>query len=52
MPPAVRIELVKALAGAEYRLASGTSEKLQTGAVVGAFATAKDAIVAAAGGAA
>jgi replication factor C subunit 3/5 len=45
MPAAVRIELVSKLAAVEHRLASGTSEKLQLGAVVGAFAEAKEGIV-------
>ncbi|KAL6777692.1 RFC5 [Auxenochlorella protothecoides x Auxenochlorella symbiontica] len=46
MPPEVRIELVRSLAAVEHRLAFGTSEKLQLGAVVGAFAAAKAGIVA------
>lgn len=48
MPPSVRIELISKLAVIEHRLASGTSEKLQLGAVCGAFAEAKEGIVAAA----
>jgi replication factor C subunit 3/5 len=48
MPPKVRIELVAKLAAAEHRLAFGTSERLQLGAVCGAFAEAKEGIVAAA----
>ncbi len=48
MPPEVRIELVRSLASVEHRLAFGTSEKLQLGAVVGALAAAKAGIVASA----
>ena len=36
------------LADVEYRLAYGTSEKLQLGSLVGAFMLAKEEIVAAA----
>ena len=46
MPPKVRIELVTRLAETEHRLAYGTSDKLQLGAVCGAFADAKEGIVA------
>ena len=38
MPPAVRIELVSKMAAIEHRLAYGTSDKLQLGALCGAFA--------------
>jgi replication factor C subunit 3/5 len=48
MPAYVRIELVDMMSDVEYRLASGTSEKLQLGALVGAFAQAREGIVAAA----
>ncbi len=48
MPTPVRIELVEALADIEHRLASGTNERLQLGALVGACAQAKQGIVAAA----
>jgi replication factor C subunit 3/5 len=48
MPPLVRIELVARLAATEHRLAYGTSDRLQLGAVCGAFAAAKEGIVAAA----
>ena len=48
MPPAVRIELVSKCAAIEHRLAHGTSERLQLGALCGAFAEAKEGIVAAA----
>ena len=46
MPPKVRIELVSRLAATEHRLAYGTSDVLQLGAVCGAFADAKEGIVA------
>ncbi|KAK9915083.1 hypothetical protein WJX75_004524 [Coccomyxa subellipsoidea] len=48
MPAAVRIKLVDALADTEHRLAFGTSERLQLGALVGAFSVAREGIVAAA----
>ena len=48
MPNKVRIDLIDKLADAEYRLAFGTSEKLQLGAVVAAFVEAREGIVAAA----
>lgn len=48
MPEAVRIELINKMADVEYRLAFGTSEKLQLGALVGAFAEAKEGITASA----
>lgn len=48
MPARVRIELVTRLADTEHRLAYGTSDTLQLGAVCGAFADAKEGIVAAA----
>lgn len=48
VPPSVLIPLVKALAAAEHRLAYGTSEKLQLGSIVAAFAVAREGIVAAA----
>ena len=48
MPAEVRIGLVDALADIEHRLAFGTSERLQLGALVGAFSVAREAIVAAA----
>lgn len=48
MPPRVRIELVSKLGAIEHRLAYGTSERLQLGALCGAFAEAKEGIVAAA----
>ena len=48
MPQAARAGLVSALADVEYSLAFGVSERLQLGAVVGAFAEAREAIVEAA----
>lgn len=45
MPPVVRIQLVDKMATVEWRLAYGTSEKLQLGALVGAFAEARQGIV-------
>ena len=38
MPAAVRIELISKMAAIEHRLAYGTSDKLQLGALCGAFA--------------
>ena len=38
MPSGVRIELVSKLAAIEHRLAYGTSDRLQLGAMCGAFA--------------
>jgi len=48
MPPKVRIELISRLAETEYRLSAGTSDRLQLGAVCGAFADARQGIVSAA----
>lgn len=48
MPQRARAGLVSALADVEYSLAFGVSERLQLGAVVGAFAEAREAIVEAA----
>lgn len=48
MPPQVRIALVEAMADIEHRLAFGTSERLQLGSLVAAFATAREALVGAA----
>ncbi|KAI7846416.1 hypothetical protein COHA_000126 [Chlorella ohadii] len=48
MPPAVRVQLVRAMADIEHRLAYGTSDRLQLGALCGAFAEAKEGIVKAA----
>jgi replication factor C subunit 3/5 len=49
LPGAVRCALVEGLADVEHRLAYVTHEKLQRAALVGAFATARSGIVAAAG---
>jgi replication factor C subunit 3/5 len=38
MPPRVRIELVSKMADIEHRLAYGTNDRLQLGALCGAFA--------------
>ena len=48
MPQPARADLLAAMADCEAALASGVSEKLQLGALAGAFAVARDAIVAAA----
>lgn len=48
MPPSVRGALIIALADVEAALAAGVSERLQLGALVGAFAVAREGIVAAA----
>jgi replication factor C subunit 3/5 len=48
VPTAARIELVEALADLEHRLNYGVSERVQLGSLVGAFAHARVAIVAAA----
>jgi len=48
MPAQVRISLISRLATTEHRLAYGTSDALQLGAVCGAFADAKEGIVKAA----
>jgi replication factor C subunit 3/5 len=48
MPPAVRIQLIDALADIEYRLAFGPNEKLQLGALLSAFTHARTTLVAAA----
>jgi replication factor C subunit 3/5 len=42
------MDLVERLADIEYRLAFGTSERLQLGSLVGGFSLAKEEIVAAA----
>eukprot|EP00899_Mesostigma_viride_P008422 jgi/Mesvir1/17581/Mv08816-RA.1 len=46
--PAIRAQLLNAMSDIEYRLAFGTSEKIQLGALVGAFADARKALVEAA----
>lgn len=48
MPSNVRIALIDAIADVEHRLAVGTSERLQLGALVGAFVSARTQIAAAA----
>lgn len=48
MPAAVRMAVLDAMADVEYRLAFGTNEKLQLGAIVGSFSKAQAAIVASA----
>lgn len=48
MPGQVRIALIEAMADVEHRLAVGTSERLQLGALVAAFVTARGGIAAAA----
>lgn len=48
LPMKTRVALVEALADIEWRLASGTSERLQLGALVAAFVVAREDIVAAA----
>jgi len=45
MPVNVRTALVEAMADIEHRLAYGTSERLQLGSLVAAFANARDALV-------
>ena len=44
LPPEVRVLLSDKLSDIEYRLASGTSDKIQGAALVGAFAAARDAM--------
>lgn len=48
MPTGVRIDLLECMADVEHRLAFGTSERLQLGALVGGFTVAREGIVAAA----
>ena len=48
MPSKARVELISQLAQSEYRLAFGTSDQLQLGAICGAFAAARNDIVSAA----
>ena len=48
IPNLTRVDLVEGLADIEHRLAYGTSEKLQLGALVATFCKARPAIVAAA----
>ncbi|XP_046907954.1 replication factor C subunit 5 [Hypomesus transpacificus] len=44
-PPAIRIGLLIKLADIEYRLASGTSEKIQLSSLVAAFQAVRDLVV-------
>ncbi len=48
IPKLTRITLVEALADLEYRLSTGTSERLQLGGLCGAFLKAREAIAQAA----
>ena len=48
MPQAARAALIEAMADVEAALATGANERLQLGALVGAFAVAREAVVAAA----
>mmetsp|Transcript_1549 Transcript_1549/g.3499 ORF Transcript_1549/g.3499 Transcript_1549/m.3499 type:complete len:359 (-) Transcript_1549:587-1663(-) len=48
IPTRVKMDLVEKLADCEHRLAYGTSERLQLGALVGAFVKAREEIVKAA----
>lgn len=48
LPVKTRIELVEKLADIEHRLAVGTSERLQLGALIAAFSLAREDVVAAA----
>ncbi|XP_072207172.1 replication factor C subunit 5 isoform X1 [Excalfactoria chinensis] len=45
-PPSVRIQLLIKMADIEYRLAAGTSEKLQLSSLIAAFQDTRDLIVA------
>lgn len=46
MPNNIRIDLIERMADVEYRLAYGTSEKLQLGGLVGAFSQAAEGLIA------
>ncbi|XP_038647027.1 replication factor C subunit 5 isoform X1 [Scyliorhinus canicula] len=46
LPPSVRIHLLIKMADIEYRLASGTSEKIQMSSLIAAFQVARDMVVA------
>lgn len=48
LPPDVLVQLVSDMADVEHRLAYGTSERLQLGALVASFVNAREGIVAAA----
>ncbi|XP_005993364.1 replication factor C subunit 5 [Latimeria chalumnae] len=45
-PPSVRIHLLVKMADIEYRLASGTNEKIQLSSLIAAFQLARDMVVA------
>ncbi|KAM4049623.1 replication factor C subunit 5 [Anomaloglossus baeobatrachus] len=45
-PPSVRMHLLTKMADIEYRLASGTSEKIQLGSLIAAFQVTRDMIAA------
>lgn len=45
-PPSVRIQLLIKMADIEYRLAAGTSEKIQLSSLIAAFQVTRDLIVA------
>nr|XP_033810912.1 replication factor C subunit 5 isoform X2 [Geotrypetes seraphini] len=45
-PPSVRIHLLRKMADIEYRLASGTSEKIQLSSLIAAFQVTRDMIAA------
>ncbi|NXJ72698.1 RFC5 factor, partial [Rostratula benghalensis] len=45
-PPSVRIQLLIKMADTEYRLAAGTSEKIQLSSLIAAFQVTRDLIVA------
>ncbi|XP_072272055.1 replication factor C subunit 5 isoform X1 [Pyxicephalus adspersus] len=45
-PPSIRMHLLTKMADIEYRLASGTSEKIQLGSLIAAFQVTRDLIVA------
>lgn len=48
LPPKTKVELVEKLSDIEHRLAYGTSERLQLGALVAAFTKAREEIAKAA----
>uniref|UniRef100_A0A8C6ZRH7 Activator 1 subunit 5 n=1 Tax=Nothoprocta perdicaria TaxID=30464 RepID=A0A8C6ZRH7_NOTPE len=45
-PPSIRIQLLSKMAEIEYRLAAGTSEKIQLSSLIAAFQVTRDLIVA------
>ncbi|XP_009865707.1 PREDICTED: replication factor C subunit 5, partial [Apaloderma vittatum] len=45
-PPSIRIQLLIKMADIEYRLAAGTSEKIQLSSLIAAFQVTRDLIVA------